>query len=384
MPTRQLLGHLDASALQDLIDRYYAGENVSALLKIFDIDCRPGALWYHFPPGEAGRDCPMCGAALVVSRFSRTGASSKKASPARCPACLHIEASSCTCDTCSAVRRQAIQEKKRQDIESVNSFCESRWSYTLQEITPDQLNAESAIALLSLVRCGSWLDESTVGAIRNSAIPFAPQDSALQMELLEALLEYGLVAPLPSSPPGTFMTTREGQSWQTECAHWVMLFPDPPVFIQQLECFVASSVWPDFWLEDCVLLWKRLAVAECWEFCKYSVQQRDLPMPGITALYALIENLLRDFSVSQCYQLIWASAADATDYRARKRITAQHAANYLIGTCQRRADRSRAENWPIKGFHRNYHLVRSQISHVLHDVFLKHGEAGFFSNLNSL
>jgi hypothetical protein len=380
MPISQPLEHLDAKALQDLISRYYAGENVAALLKEFNIACRTGALWSYFPPDEAGRDCPMCNAPLVVPHLSRTGARWKRASPARCAACLHVETLNCSCAVCSAARRLTIQEKKRFEIESVANFCTSRWSYAPLDITPDQLSVEAATALLSLVRCGGWLDCSAVGAIRTSVIPFAPQEPEFKNQLLDVLLSGGLIAPLPSSPQGTFTVSGDEQSWETESAHWAMLFPDPPGFIRQLECLVASPAWLEYSLADCHHVWKRLAAAECWEFCKYSVLQRDLPMPGTTALYALIENLLQDFSVSQCYQLIWASAADATDYRARKRITAHHAANYLIGACQRRADRSRAEQWPVKGFHRNYQLVRSQVSHVLHDVFLKHGENGFFQN----
>ncbi|WP_018606536.1 hypothetical protein [Uliginosibacterium gangwonense] len=380
MPNQQLLEHLDAKVLQGLIDRYYAGENVVALLKEFDVTCRPGDLWRHFPPDEAGRDCPMCSEPLIVPRLSRTGMRGKMTSPARCSACLHVETPRCTCATCSAARRLAVQEKERQDREAIANFCTCRWSYAPLKITPDQLSAEAAIALLSLVRCGGWLDDSSVGAIRNSVISFAPQDAEIQRQLLDVLLEYCLVAPLPNSPAGTFVTTGDDQGWQMESAHWAMLFPDPPGFIRQLECLVASSSWPEAWLADCHLVWKRLAAAECWEFCKYSVQKRDLPMPGAIALYALIENLLRDFSVSQCYQLIWASAADATDYRARKRISVHHAANFLIGACQRRADRSRTEHWLIKGFHRNFQHGRSQVSHVLHEVFLRHGEIGFYTS----
>jgi hypothetical protein len=153
--------------------------------------------------------------------------------------------------------------------------------------------------------------------------------------------------------------------------------------MNELEEVIASSVWPQDWHSECVEFWHTLAAAECWEFCEYSLGSRNLPMPGATALSALIENLLRDFSVSQCYQLIWASAGNTTDYRVRKGISAPHAANHFIGACQRSADRSRAEGWTIKGFRRNFQLGRSQISHVLHDVFLKHGEAGFFSCPNS-
>ena len=159
--------------------------------------------------------------------------------------------------------------------------------------------------------------------------------------------------------------------------HWVLRMPDGVRFVQALEIYVAAEDWPNDWGEECCQIWRELAFAECWEFCVYSLHQRNLPIPGATALTTLIENLLRDFSVSQFYQFLWACAGDAVDYRARKGVTAPHASNYMIASCQRRADRARAEGWKIKGFRRNFELSRTQISYVLHDMFFKHGENGF-------
>ena len=89
MPTKQLFEHLDSTSLQDIIDRYYKGENVAALLKEFDITCHPGLLWRNFPPDEVGRDCPICSTPL-----GRTGAvcnygKSSRANPTRTPTSNH-------------------------------------------------------------------------------------------------------------------------------------------------------------------------------------------------------------------------------------------------------------------------------------------------------
>lgn len=83
------------------------------------------------------------------------------------------------------------------------------------------------------------------------------------------------------------------------------------------------------------------------------------------------------YSVAQCYRIIWAGAQQATDFLVRKRCNTKHAANFMIGECQRWADRARAEMWEVKPFKRNFNLPRSSISHVFFDVFLKIGEAGF-------
>jgi hypothetical protein len=70
-------------------------------------------------------------------------------------------------------------------------------------------------------------------------------------------------------------------------------------------------------------------------------------------------------------------ARDASDFIIRTKTNRAHAANYMIGACQRWADRARAEGWLIEVFKRNYKLPRSMISYVLFDVILKIGERGF-------
>lgn len=370
--------HIDAEALLELIDRYYSGENVDALIKAFGICCSPCSLWRYFPPEATAFDCPICDAPMVRPRHSRTNGSQHKVMPIRCSQCRHEDSSNCSCSECKVVRQRAASEKRQRDLRAIGDFCKSRWTYCEIDIEPQRLTAETAIVLLSLIRSNGWINETTIGPLQNSTIPFVPKDFRFRLQLINNLLEDGLIAPSLASPPQAFHHSSSGEiSWDTDAVHWHLLFRDPPMFISQLECLVASSDWPMGWRDGCVSLWRQLAAAECIEFCAHSVAQRGLPMPGNTALSMLTGNLLQDFSVAQCYQLIWCSASDATDFRVRKRVNAKHAANYMIGVCQRRADRSRVEGWSVKGFKRNFQLPRSQLSHVLHDVFLKHGESGF-------
>lgn len=262
----------------------------------------------------------------------------------------------------------------------VLKFCDSHWSYSPTDVEPTQLSAYEALALISLVRCGGWIDSCCIGPLQSSSIKLTPLEPQFKYGQFGRLISAGLASPNSSSPEDAFYE-QHGQiiGWEPEMVCWSLRVPDPVKFVRTLENIIDSNAWPEPWQGECSGIWQELAVAECWEFCEYSLAQRNLPVPGTTAALSLFNNLLRDFSVSQCYQLIWASASDATDYRARKGVSPQHAANYLVGACQRRADRYRAEGWAIKGFQRNFSLGRSQVSHVLHDVFLQHGEAGFFS-----
>lgn len=378
MSAYQALDHLAPKALQNLIDRYYAGERVSVLMHEFSITCPPSMLYRHFPPEQADLNCSQCNVPLMINRNSRTRIRCQNIAPARCPNCGHKESPECTCPACRLIQQRGIEEAQKLQDAAIENFCTGLWSYKPIDLRPQKLSALEAIALLALIRCGGWIDKNSIGSLCDSDIPFAPQENDFKNTLLQSLLTSGLIAPLPRSPSGSFVF-KQGTvvGWEAEVVHWCLLFADPPAFIQQLESMVELGHWPEGWYNSCAKLWLQLAAAECWEFCAYSVAQRNLPMPSKISLNSLIENLLCSYSVAQCYQLIWVSTSDATDYRVRKHTTAQHAANYLVGACQRRADRSRAEGWSIKGFRRNFNLPRSQVSHILHDLFLKHVEAGF-------
>ena len=372
------LAHLTSTQIHSLINRYYSGEKIANLIAEYDIQCSPSELFRQFPPEYVERDCPVCNSPLVKSRVSRTSSSGSRHAAIRCSRCSHQETDRCVCPNCREIRTQKIEAQRQRERAAIATFCNENWSYSLTQIEPEQLSAEAAIALLSLIRCGGWINDSTIDAIAHSVVPLVPNEIRIAQHLLGVLFDNGLIAPAPDSRPSSFhLTADEKVRFDWHSVYWSLLIPEAPNFIEKLETLAASDLWPNGWNEGAHALWKMLAMAECKEFCMHAVAQRKLPMPGETALTALLDNLLRSFSVSQCYQLIWNAAGRAVDYMVRERVRAQHAANAIIGSCQRYADRARSEGWNIKGFQRNFDLPRSQLSYVLHDVFLKHGEFGF-------
>jgi hypothetical protein len=91
----------------------------------------------------------------------------------------------------------------------------------------------------------------------------------------------------------------------------------------------------------------------------------------------VIESVLLDFSTSQIFNFIWRASQNAASYYLRENVTKQHAANTVVGSILRQAERAKTENWNIKGFERNYKCPQSLMSQVLYDVVLKIGDEGF-------
>lgn len=258
--------------------------------------------------------------------------------------------------------------------------CRARWSYAERVRTPDDLQFAEVVALLAVVRCGGWRANETVGALGYSAIPLAPAGE-LGNHLLSLLVTAGVIAPDMDSPVEAFSATDEVLPAFPFMTCWRILTPSPTSLVRQIERLAGTGEWPGGWRDELDQVRLALALAECREFADYCLMERGLSVAPQLAAEALFRNLLRDFSVAQCLRIIWAGAYATSDFLVRKQANRRHAANYFIGACQRWADRARTEDWTLKPGFRNNNYPRSQLSHVLYDVFLGIGEKGFIEPL---
>ncbi|HSD38661.1 MAG TPA: hypothetical protein VLC92_14195 [Rhodocyclaceae bacterium] len=249
----------------------------------------------------------------------------------------------------------------------------------MQDISPTQLSAKVALALLCVVRSGGWLSPTTVGVLDGDHPRFAPFPVEFYNSIPLAVITNQLAAPSPDSPPEGFINDTAGSlTWRLEGVHWQLLMRNPSNFVHELELLIASRAWPLDWTEELRKFWHELAIAECIEFAVVIALKRELPIPCDLGLTQLLKNLLVDYSVSQIFELLQAAIEDTADFVARGYITPKRAENFIVGACQRRADRARADGSTIEGLQRDPMLGRTQASYLLHDVFLGHGEDGFF------
>jgi hypothetical protein len=283
---------------------------------------------------------------------------------------------SCRCGYCNEERTELAFREAAKAKAAVLNYCQDQQIFSSQSLEPEHLKAESAIALLTLVRCGGWIDETTIGALSRAVVPYAPK-SMIDRLITANLIIPGFIAPATTSSLHAFQVVDGGVvRWSVQDVRWRLLFEMPTCFIERLEMLMTKQ-YPEDWKYGAERLWRQLAIGECMEFSEYCLQQRRLPLPRALATQRLFDNLLRTYSVSQCFQIIWTGAREVADFLVRKQPNRQHASNYFVGACQRWADRALAEKWNVKGFRRNYDLPRSELSHVLHDVFFRHGELGF-------
>jgi hypothetical protein len=228
-----------------------------------------------------------------------------------------------------------------------------------------------------------FVTELTIEALSQATIPFTPSD-ILDIPLLEELMESNLICPSEFSSNRAFdFEASKITGYRPSMLRWGLVCVDPISLLEDIErCAADRSQWPNHWENDVPALWLEIALSECKEFYRHAATERGLPESGATSTEMMLKNLLTDFSVAQCFHVIYSGAQRAADFLVKNRCTKQHAANYMIGACQRWADKARTENWDVSGYKRNFNLPRSALSHVLFDLFLRIGEAGFTSVLN--
>lgn len=383
------LAHLSESQIQSLIARYYDNEKIQALLDEYQIDCIPSHFCSLLPPEILDdQRCPHCDVSMVRKRVSRSSLRYRDVA-ASCLQCGHSDGGRpCHCEHCLEDRRQFAQMMREVEEEKIRAFCYTTWPTDVHQPAAQDLDLRTAVALLTLARTCLVVDEAdgdesspscmTLESLANATIPLAPRGD-LASFLLGELGAQGLIAISDLSSPDAF-TFEEGElrSYYPSKVRWLLTVEDPDRLLAEISLLAEDAdQWPSHWSMGVKDLWLEIALAECKEFFRHSAEQRRLPEAGEKSTETMLKSLLQHFSVAQCYRIIWSCAQRAADFLVVNRCNTKHAANFMIGECQRWADRARAENWEVKPFKRNFNLPRSAISHVFFDVFLKIGEAGF-------
>ena len=135
------------------------------------------------------------------------------------------------------------------------------------------------------------------------------------------------------------------------------------------------------WEGEFSCLKQKLAAAECREFYEYSLNIRNLNFEFNSHTEVLIVNLLRDYSVSQCYQIFWDSAKYTVDFKAINPKIYKNVICIMNEACLRYVNRAKMNNWLIKGFDRNVNLPRNMINYVLYEIILESEDSGFTSKV---
>jgi hypothetical protein len=379
-PIHPLLAHLSEAQLAELIRRYYGRERIKDLLSFYKIDCLPNKLCLLLPLELCNDPCPNCGGTMIKPRFSRDRLRFKEATGTACTECLHKTGRRCYCGYCQQQRTTNVKEAKQQVVGAI-----SKVEKNTRPIQPDKLSLQRAVSVLALSKSFGSFGFDRATALNNFAVPFAPM-GYYGDRLINTLVNAGLLKTITNYNEND-VSAFLGNTRMPNPYAILWNVPEQAVheLISTILDLVESGTWPQHWYAELSNVIFDIALAECSEFFDFCAKERQFPAVDEQKKFSLIYGLLRDFSVGFSCRAINSAAQYAADHLVTMACTPQQAANYMLMSCQRWADKARVEKWQVKPFRRNINCPRSMMSLVLFETFLNiSDDAGFNMPLSDI
>lgn len=369
------LTHLSDQDVKKLIERYYSGENVKKLLAEYNINVSSSCLFKLFPPEEIKNDfCEYCKINLVQARLPKTFYDKKILNnKIYCPKCHHKPyTKDCYCSNCL----EKIENKKKRQQELIKK-C---YSIPYKTVDFDNISFENKVYLGAI--CRVLLKENLYELYKFTQYypKITPSEKFLK-HIYKSLTKENILTVSPFSSIDAFVEDYEDfphQYYIYEVEYCLNIS-----FDNKNDQVFDVILNPDYYSEklskEAFVLWKKIAIEECIEYLLYQLKKVGFVFSPGDKTYKVFDSILNDFSVAQVYGIIWKSVAEASRLYLEKRISKSHAANSVIGSCERYADRAKINNWDLFAYKRIPDLPQSILSEFFFYKVLKIGDQGFYS-----
>lgn len=367
------LQHLSTEELDNLMKRYYSNESVNLLVKEYDLDIRPNSLYKYFPPELVENElCEYCGINLVKHRKSKSNMnfSNENKNEYYCPKCEHRPYFiKCDCSNCIDSMYRKVNDKKSK-IQEVYGHCQ-------EQINLDELNFREKIYVA--IVCSKLLKEDMY-----HFIPFCEYEGKLtpdinmDYDIFRELFKKKVLRVSPISSISAFKDYEEFPN---------VFYIDKVTFYLNIEYQSSKSETFEKVLnvnytfkknfDEIINLWREIGVAECKEYLLYVLNKVGFDFSPGEKTQKVFEMLLNDFSVSQIFGIIKRQVDSVSSLFLEKGLNRKHAANMVIGNCERFAERAKSEGWSLTQYNRPYELQQSDLSFFFFYNVLKIGDKGF-------
>jgi hypothetical protein len=257
------------------------------------------------------------------------------------------------CDECTTSARQREAElaetRRVEQAGALREWFDLEAGGTLDSTT---LTLEEALSLLALIRVAADEKLETIQPIGERMLsPFRELDDELLSHLYH---ERGVLQIDPFSEAAAF-NWEDGKPvrYFTYKVGWQIRDGERSVDIASAQRALEQAFrgrWSAAWMIERDDLWRKLALAECLEYLRVSLDDHGLTKEMGEKTRHVVANALNDFSIGQVYSFIWRAAKDAAAFYVRERVTKRHAANTVVGAIERSAERAVANGWDVKDF----------------------------------
>lgn len=385
------LKHLDKIEIENLINRYYNGEKAKKLVEEYQIDVSYSRLYTIFPPIISDDQiCPNCQIPMIIKRKSRSSYNPNKGM-ARCQKCGHTDDIFCNCDYCYEKKRKAqleAQKKARIKIKKKKELINR--AYNMDEhikVKMENLSFQQKVYLGSLLRLALSEDMETICPLNSIERNLAPTTN-FSSEIISELADNKIIVVNPQSPIEAFVESPEDSEFPNVYYIYDVIYScnidANDNYIESISTIINPPEIRDIDKNEALLLWKKIALDECLEYLYDQMNKVNFNFNAGSKTVMVLEDLLKHFSVSQIFGIIYKSIANATKWYQESRISKAHAANSVIGNCQRLGEKAIANNWDLNKYNRISSCPQSMISEFFFNRVLRIESLGFHMPPTSL
>jgi hypothetical protein len=378
------IAHLSEKDINDLIDSYYNNIKAKDLVAKYNININPSKLYMIFPPIVCEDTiCPYCGQHMFIKRVSKS-ARMYSTSTAYCIKCGHEDSKICRCTHCQEKRKLLLireQEEKNKLIEEKKNLIYDTYNIDrYNKIKLKDISFKQRIYLGALLRLALTEDMKLIKPLDCIEGKLAPTKQYTK-EILRELSSNKVILINPNSDIAAFPESSEDAEfpdvYYINKVSYVLNIDFGEETEEHIEKIINPSEISNDEKEEALEIWEEIALQECLEYLYYQMDKVKFDFTAGEKTIGVFRDLLKNFSVSQIYGIIYKSIANATKYFQETNITKKQAANSVIGNCQKYGERAIIEQWELAKYRRTYELPQSMISEFFFNRITKIGNLGF-------
>lgn len=294
------------------------------------------------------------------------------------------------CEECQQARieyKRALQKAAEDEKQSLIQRTYGA-NQRIPIVVHKSISFREAVSLLALLRLNASEDLSMIHPVDPTNGVYAPTTD-LAINLLKLLHKSNLIKVHPSSPLNAF-DADINTFYLFRVKWWSPIDENGNTagIINDVESIFRNRSWPIEWYDDAYRFWCEIALHECLQYLQMCLVEHGFEFTAGDKTKQMFDNVLKSYSISQVYSFIWRAAKDAAAYYMRDRVSKAQAANSVVGSIQRMADKASAAKWDIDYYRRDRRSPESMVSHVMYHVALALGDRGIdhipYSFINSL
>ncbi len=369
---------LSDEQLHQLMDRYYGGEKVSDLIKEFGLTVGLNNIATLFPKISLDDSpCPYCEAPMVMEAQSRTAVQHGITwATAHCETCGHHAGDYCNCSGCRMIHERQAADTKARKQQILLDFSKGPRN---EPVEIESMPVLDALNLAALSRIGRHEDSDRICSLPKLSSTLSCQP-ATDRQIMEDLLSARYIDVDPkSSIEAVGLFPERKPSVDVGQLKWVLNLgrneEENLALISELENWLHHlSPIEEPMLTQCIDIWRQLALEELLAYLALKMREHRLEPRFGEKTESVLLRVLEQFPIFKIYNFIWGAVRDSAAYRQRDGVTMRHAANTVIGNCQRRAEHALAEGWVVKDYRRDWRLPLSTRTDIFQNVVTPLGD----------